>query len=85
MKMNILSKKDANYIIKNIGNLNLPYFDKKKVELFDNSLGITFCLPRNSLFKLVEYCKLNNLCISFNNGRINISVVKVSNFEDSWW
>ena len=65
-------------IISALERLNMPYFKPrnkdglKKIQWEGSKLIITFCLPRNSLFSIVEFCKINDICIAYDNGKIRL-------------
>lgn len=67
--------------------LGLPYYNNKKIKWSKHEVGcdrlvILFPLPRNSLFELVEFCKLNQINISFDG--ININLDFVNGFKQNY-
>jgi hypothetical protein len=69
-------EKDIKTIKKFISKLDLVYYREKDIKIEGDVIYISFCLPRNSLYRLVEFCKLNNLIISFDCGKIEIEKFK---------
>lgn len=64
---------------KALSKIDLVYYDLEKVETkgYMTSwiyFNIEFTLPWHSLQNLVEFCKLNDFCLSYNMGVVEITV-----------
>jgi hypothetical protein len=80
------TKKEKVLFEKQLKEIGLPYFNKKQIRWddFDHFI-ITFCLPRDSLFLLCEWCKLNNIIISYHKGEIELFIIKIDAYKDDYW
>jgi hypothetical protein len=70
-----------NKVLDAMERLGLMYFDRKKIVIANEKIIIYFCLPRNSLYKLVEFCKLNKIGIAYDNGRIELFNLKYDKYD----
>jgi hypothetical protein len=76
MKQQTRESLDKALFLDSLSRLGLVYFDRDKVRWEDRgqhkTLYIMFDLPRNSLYRLVEFCKLNSILITFEEGKIQM-------------
>jgi hypothetical protein len=77
------------YLLFALSELGLAYFRRECVSFDENYAYLKFCLPHNSLMKLVEFCKVNNLTIAYDHQKnMIISMLDVMDHEcpfDVWW
>jgi hypothetical protein len=59
-----------------LSRLSLPYYRPHDITLkYYSSMATTyldFCLPFMSIINLIAFCKVNNMSLSFNNGRAEL-------------
>ena len=81
------TKKTIANLVKELESIGLVYFDRKKIERLDyRTIAIKFCLPRNSLFLLIEFCKCNGLLISYMNRGNGLEIsFKTDSSYDKYW
>ncbi len=87
LKINIVDKKQELNLEEHKVNIELhlsllemPYWDKRKIKWGKHNLGydrliLMFPMPRNSVYTLVEFCKLNGINISYDCQNINLDFV----------
>jgi len=72
----MVSEKTKKAFIEALSGLDLVYFDITKIKWLEYKkedwpwLELTFQMPRNSMYALVEFCKLNGIAMAYKDGKI---------------